>query len=260
VAYLVRAGTGEDALELPVPLRAELRRVAFLEGGRTLLLGTARGRLQALALDGHERWSRSCRGPLADLQISPEGDRLAAVDVRGEVLLLDAAGRLCWRADGRSRRARVAWLPDGGLALARGSDGRLLKLDPGGRQVWSRELPQAAERLVGTSEGCLVLAGGRAGRYDLTGSPCGEIRVGRGGSLAAVPGAPLVLLTRWRSAELRDLDGELQWTFDASGTIRTSDVAPDGSAAALFDGRTLYLLQVREEIPVLPPPRRFIEL
>jgi hypothetical protein len=260
VAYLIRAGTGEGAVELPVAPRDDLRRVAFLDHGRSVLLCTAGGMLRALALDGRERWTRSTRGPLADLQVSPGGDRLAVIDARGEVLLLDAAGKLCWQADGRSRRARVAWLSDGGLALARRSDGRLLKLDPGGRQVWSRGLPQAAERLVGTSEGCLVLAGGRAERYDLTGSPRGKIRLDRGGSLAAVPGAPLVLLTLGRSAELRGLDGELQWVFEASGTIRTSDVAPDGSAVVIFDGRTLYLLQVREEIPAPPPPRRFIEL
>ncbi|MCB9745215.1 MAG: hypothetical protein H6740_21720 [Alphaproteobacteria bacterium] len=101
-----------------------VRALRFTDGARVLWVGDARGRLHRVPLDAGERqtWAAH-RGPVTDLQLSPDGALLVSTGQDGLAQVWDVAGVTPARAVESGRPlAGAAWSPDGARLLLLGPD------------------------------------------------------------------------------------------------------------------------------------------
>jgi WD40 repeat protein len=134
-SFMRDVATGKELCTLPVPLRYGCLPV-FSPDGKTLYTTVRDGPIQAWEVDtGKELAAVDKQRSLTTLALSPDGRRLAAVDVgpleengRREIVVRDLPGRrtLCrLLPPGEARAFRVAFSPDGNALAAVGADTRI---------------------------------------------------------------------------------------------------------------------------------------
>jgi poly-gamma-glutamate capsule biosynthesis protein CapA/YwtB (metallophosphatase superfamily)/outer membrane protein assembly factor BamB len=208
--------------------------------GQPLLLLASLGRtVYALTSNGQIAWRLRTDGPVYALA-TLEGDRLAAGDDAGAVIVADAAGRRLWRQDLDSRVTALRGGSQGGV-LVGGWDERLSFLDDDGTLHWQATLDGPLSGIA-TLPGLALAAtlDGQVRAFDPTGREVWRFDAGVAvtGLESAGTGSDATVLLSLQDGRLLALDSEgaLRW----QQTVGTG--GPVWHIANLIDGADLEII------------------
>ncbi len=210
--------------------------------GQPLLLLASLGRaVYALTSNGQIAWRLRTEGPVYALA-ALEGDRVAAGDDAGAVIVADAAGRQLWQQDLGSRVTALHGGSQGGV-LAGGWDERLSFLDDEGALHWQANLDGPLSGIT-TLPGLALAAtlDGQVRAFDPTGREVWRFDAGvavTGLESVGAAGDATVLLSLQDGRLLAlDSEGALRWqqTVGTGAPVRHVANLVNGAAPAIIAG------------------------